>query len=94
MTVTTISPEFTLTIPHEFRKLLEAGQKVAVVADEMGRLIITPIDVYRSLLMETFGMWSDRTDMPKDSIDYVNTLRRGSRLDAVRLRDADGDQSN
>ena len=33
----------------------------------------------RQVLRQTFGLWSDRDDIP-DSVDYVNTLRRsGSR---------------
>jgi hypothetical protein len=37
-------------------------------------------------LMASFGMWADRTDLPADSIDYVDEIRRGHRLDDFGLR--------
>ena len=37
-------------------------------------------------LMASFGMWADRTDLPADSIDYVDDIRRGHRLDDLGLR--------
>ncbi len=80
MVITHISPEYTVNIPNEFRQLLAVGQEVAVSADSQGRLVITPIEQIRSVLMESFGMWADRTDLPQDSIAYVDEIRRGERL--------------
>ncbi|MBN1887860.1 MAG: hypothetical protein JW850_07705 [Thermoflexales bacterium] len=39
----------------------------------------------QAVLMETFGMWADRTDIPADSIEYVNQIRRGYRLEELGL---------
>jgi virulence-associated protein VagC len=85
MIVTTISPEYTVNIPNEFRQLLAVGQEVAISADPQGRLIITPIEQIRAILMESFGMWADRTDLPQDSIEYVDDIRRGERLNQLGL---------
>jgi bifunctional DNA-binding transcriptional regulator/antitoxin component of YhaV-PrlF toxin-antitoxin module len=85
MIVTTISPEYTVHIPNEFRQLLAIGQEVAISADPQGRLIITPVDQIRVILMESFGMWADRTDLPQDSIEYVDDIRRGERLNQLSL---------
>jgi hypothetical protein len=81
MIVTHINPDDTLPIPDSFRRLLAVGQEVAISADAQGRLIVAPVDRFRPVLMETFGMWANRTDQPADSLDYVETLRRGQRLD-------------
>lgn len=85
MIVTKINQDYTLRIPDSFRRLLAAGQEVAVSADAQGRLIVTPVDQVRALLMETFGMWADRTDQPADSLDYVDDLRRGQRLNDLEF---------
>ena len=34
-----------------------------------------------------FGMWADRTDQSADSLDYVDDLRRGQRLDDLESPD-------
>lgn len=81
MVVTKISQEYTLNIPEQFRSALSAGQEVAVAVDEQGRLVITPVEQLRAVLMETFGMWADRTDLPADGVDYMDEIRRGNRLD-------------
>jgi hypothetical protein len=85
MIVTKINQDYTLRIPDSFRRLLAAGQEVTVSADAQGRLIVTPVEQIRALLMETFGMWADRADQPADSLDYVDDLRRGQRLDDLEL---------
>jgi hypothetical protein len=88
MIVTRINQDYTLPIPDSFRRLLAVGQEVAISADVQGRLIVAPVEQFRAVLMETFGMWADRTDtcgalprQPADSLDYVDALRRGQRLD-------------
>ena len=83
MDVTHISAEYTLRIPERFQRMLQAGQEVAVSADAQGRLIITPIEQIRALLLETFGMWADRTDLPADGVEYMDEFRRGQRLNAL-----------
>jgi hypothetical protein len=81
MIVTRINQDYTLPIPDSFRRLLAVGQEVAISADAQGRLVVAPVERFRAVLMETFGMWADRTDQPADSLDYVDALRRGQRLD-------------
>lgn len=77
MIVTKISSGFTVSIPDEYREQFTPGQEVAVTTDAQGRLVVTPSEQIRALLVETFGMWRDRTDIPKDSIVYVDQIRRG-----------------
>ncbi len=90
MVTTKISPEFGLDIPGEFRSMLQPGQEVAVSADGAGRLIVTPTEQVRAQLMETFGMWADRTDVPTDGVAYMDEIRRGHRLDDnLRSHEAD-----
>jgi hypothetical protein len=79
MIVTKISPQHTLKIPDEFRRILPAGEEVAVAMDAQGRLVVTPLEKIRAQLMETFGMWADRTDIPSDGVEYVNEIRKGRR---------------
>jgi hypothetical protein len=86
MSVTKISSEFTVPIPDEFRARFMAGQQVLVSADAQGRLVLTPIEQIRARLMETFGMWANRADLPGDSIAFMDELRRGKRLEQLGLR--------
>jgi len=85
MVVTTISNEFTVRIPEPYRKLYGAGQDVAISADAEGRLVITPIEHVREVLRQTSGIWSDRTDLPRDSIEIIDELRKGTRLGDLGL---------
>jgi hypothetical protein len=80
MVVTTISKEFTLRIPEAYRASYSPGQQVAISADPQGRLVITPIEQVRAILAETSGIWADRPDLPGDSLDIMDELRKGSRL--------------
>ena len=52
---------------------------MAVAMDAQGRLVVTPLEKIRAQLMETFGMWADRTDIPSDGVEYVNEIRKGRR---------------
>lgn len=79
MVMKKIGSDFTVPIPDEFRKDFAAGQEVAVTTDEQGRLIVTPIEQIRSLLLETFGLRSDRKDV--DSTEYMDEIRKGRRLE-------------
>jgi bifunctional DNA-binding transcriptional regulator/antitoxin component of YhaV-PrlF toxin-antitoxin module len=92
MVLAKVGQKYTLSIPAPFRSLLPVGQEVAISADAQGRLIIAPVEQVRSLLMETFGMWTDRTDLPTDSVEYVNGIRRGRRLDEMGAQER-GSQS-
>ncbi|MEA2007895.1 MAG: hypothetical protein U9O54_02150 [Chloroflexota bacterium] len=83
MTIATINSEFALNIPPQFQEFIQAGDKVSISVDSSGRLIITPIEIIRARLQETFGMWADRDDIPADSVDYVNAIREGNRLDGL-----------
>lgn len=84
MASTKVSTEFKVDIPEEYRSLVSAGEEVAVSSDAAGRLIITPIERVRAQLMESFGMWVDRTDVPSDGVDYVQQIRAGDRIDEVQ----------
>ncbi len=44
------------------------NQRVAISSDEQGRLMIMPIEDIRARLMETLGMWADRTDI-RDGVE-------------------------
>ncbi len=84
MVVTRITSKYTLNIPDEYRKALPVGQKVAITIDKQGRLVITPVEKVRAALMESFGMWSDRTDVPAKSVKYVREIRKGYRVEKLR----------
>ena len=86
MITTTITPDFTLNIPDQFRALLAAGQEVAVTNDLQGRVLITPIEQVRERLLETFGMWAERDDAPPDGVSYMDEIRRGQRLSVFERR--------
>ena len=85
MVLTRISPQYTVQIPDEYRSMMAAGEEVAITVDDQGRLIITPIEQIRAALLETFGMWADRTDIPSNGVEYMDEVRRGHRLDDLGL---------
>lgn len=91
MVLAKITPKFTLNIPDEFRKILSAGQEVAITIDKQGRMVVTPIEKIREALAESFGMWADRTDMTADARHYVREIRKGYRLDRTW---ADNDETH
>ena len=86
MVITHIDLKYMINIPDEFRKNLSAGQEVAISMDEQGRLVVTPVEKVCEALMESFGMWAERTDIPADGTKYVNAARKGKRLDKIRAR--------
>jgi len=86
MVVARITPEYMLKIPDEFRRMIEAGQEVAISADAQGRLVVTPIEQIRARLLETFGMWADHDGSPGEGVDYVDEIRRGQRLNNTQHR--------
>ena len=79
--MTKIDSQFRINIPKEYQKALFPGQEVAISIDAQGRLVVTPAEQIKAILKETFGMWADRTDLPDDSVEYVNQVRKGNRLD-------------
>ena len=91
MIVTKVESEYTISIPAQFREYIQVGQEVAFRVDNLGRLTITSVEVIRERLMETFGMWADRDDIPSDGAAYVNAIRKGHRLDDLGLRYNDTD---
>ena len=58
----------------EFVRFKVKPRRVALSAEQI-----------RARLMETFGMWADRTDIPADGVEYVDNIRRGTRLDEQGL---------
>lgn len=46
--------------------------------NQAGTAVIT-----RNALLDTFAMWQDRGDQFDDGVDYVNEIRRGTRLDRL-----------
>lgn len=80
---TKINKGFTVNIPPPFRSRLSVGEEIAISSDAQGRLIITPMEQIRAQLTQTFGMWSDRTDLPSEALEYVDEQRRGDRLDLI-----------
>jgi hypothetical protein len=83
MVIAKIGQEYTLLIPDEFHQMLKVGQEVALSTDPQGRLVITPLEQLRTALQATFGIWSDRPEAQTDSVDLVNELRQGERLDKL-----------
>jgi len=83
MVVTRITPKHTLNIPDEFRKALPVGQEVTITLDKQGRMVVTPSEKIRAALMESFGMWADRKDIPADSVKHVREVRKGYRIEKL-----------
>jgi hypothetical protein len=54
-------------------------------------VVITPIEKIRAALMESFGIWADRTDIPSDSVKHVREIRKGYRLNKVRNKANEAD---
>jgi len=76
MVVIKVSPEFALNIPDRYRHTIQAGQEVSLSVDSQGRLVIAPIETIQATLLESFGMWKDRTDFPRDGVEYMDQIRR------------------
>lgn len=85
MIVGKIGSDYTVNIPDPFREAFEAGQEVAISTDAQGRLVITPVEHIRARLLETFGMWANRTGALADGIAYMDEIRQGQRLNKTGL---------
>jgi hypothetical protein len=81
MTRILVEEGYQLSLPLELQPLAPIGSRFQVTVDEAGRIILTPEAHIRAILMETFGMWADRDDIPDNGIEYMNEIRRGQRLD-------------
>ena len=75
MTTVLIEEGYHLTLPAELQSFAPVGAQFHVTVDEAGRIILTPETQIRAILLETFGMWSDRADLPTDGVKYVNDIR-------------------
>lgn len=85
MTKVLIEEAYRVTLPLEVQELVPVGAAVWVTVDEAGRIILTPESRVQAILMETYGMWADRDDLPADGITYVDEIRQGQRLDNLNL---------
>lgn len=83
MVVTTIDAQHMIRIPDDYQKALPPGKSVALSIDAQGRLLVTPVEQLQAILHETFGLWSDRPEAPRDGTEWVDAARRGRRLDAL-----------
>ena len=84
MVVTRNSPQYAVTIPDKCCSKIAASQEITVSMDAQGRLIITPIEQVCAILMKTFGLWANRTDIPQDDVEYVNKIRHGKRFNVLQ----------
>ena len=85
MVTVRISQQYTVKIPDQSRPSVHAGQEMAVSVDRQGRLLLTPLEQVREALQESFGIWADRTDIPKSGVGYVNKIRKGKRINSLGL---------
>jgi hypothetical protein len=83
MTKVMVQEGYQLSLPPELQPLAPIGSQFLVTIDETGRIILTPEVDVRAILLETFGMWSARDDVPVDGVDYVDQIRQGQRLDQL-----------
>ncbi|MCL4303408.1 MAG: hypothetical protein KJ077_47420 [Anaerolineae bacterium] len=82
---------YQLSLPPELQPLAPIGSQFEVTVDEVGRIILTPESQIRSILMETFGMWSGRDDLPTDGVEFVSDVRQGRRLDELGVTSIETD---
>lgn len=86
MTTVTIEDGFRMTLPEELRSRLSVGDELLASRDNNGRIILTAKSEMRQALDKAFGIWADRTDIPKDGVEYVNQIRNDGRLDEIGKR--------
>lgn len=82
---------YQLSLPPELQSLAPIGSQFEVTVDEVGRIILTPESQIRSILLETFGMWSGRDDLPTDGVKFVRDVRQGQRLDELGVTSIETD---
>lgn len=86
MLTITIEDGFRMTLPEELRSTLCVGDELLASQDDDGRIILAAKAEMVQALDEAFGIWADRTDIPKDGVEYVNQIRSGRRFDEVGKR--------
>ena len=75
-----IEKGFKLQLPEEVRRNLKIGDELIAMTDKAGRIVMFSPQQIQAELLETFGLWSDRTDIA-DGMTYMDDIRRGTRLD-------------
>ena len=80
-----------LSLPPELQSLAPVGTQFEVTIDQAGRIILTPESQIRTILLETFGMWSGRNDLPADGIEFMDNIRQGQRLDELGITTVETD---
>ena len=91
MTKVLVEEGYQLSLPPELQSLAPVGTQFEVTIDEVGRIILTPESQIRTILMETFGMWSDRDDLPANGVEFMDDIRQGQRLDELGITTVDTD---
>ena len=79
-----IENDYRVTLPTEIQDLVPVGSTVSVTIDETGRIILIPESQVQAILMETFGMWTNRDDLT-DGVVYMDDIRQGQRLNSLGL---------
>lgn len=74
---------FRLTLPKEARTNLNVGDELIAIMDKPGQVILISASKVQEILQETFGLWANRTDIPQDGIEYMDEIRKGTRLDEI-----------
>jgi hypothetical protein len=91
MTKVLVEEGYQLSLPPELQSLAPVGSEFEVTVDEVGRIILTPESQIRTILLETFGMWSDRNDLISDGIEFMDDVRQGQRLDQLGITTVETD---
>ena len=75
-----IDKGYRVVIPETLRSSLKVGDELLITVDQAGRILMLPESRVKEILENTAGLWRNRQDIPSDSIQYVNELRQGRRL--------------
>lgn len=86
MTTVTIEDGFRMTLPEELRSTLCVGDELLASRDNNGRIILSVKSEMQQALDEAFGIWADRTDIPKDGVEFVNQIRSSGRFEEIGKR--------
>ena len=91
MTKVLVEEGYQLSLPPELQSLAPVGTQFEVTIDEVGRIILTPESQIRTILMETFGMWSGRDDLLANGVEFMDDIRQGQRLDELGITTVETD---
>jgi len=86
MMTVTIEDGFRMTLPDELRELFRIGDELVLKREENGQITLTAKTSMQQALDDAFGIWADRTDIPKDGVEFVNQIRSGGRFEDIRKR--------